>query len=220
MQAVRIPDADAAGYDLRWPFQRGGFNTAPYSTPQELLGDVQAIYTGVLRDELDIAVEEFKVRLCCVSFSRAGGGVDALCHRAQDYGVILLIPDLYDDVYVREMTDLLVRTMGFKQICLIQVRPRLSLSPSRLQATTDRGLLVLTGERWRDVRRRLLVCLRDRHRLAHVDHHLRRGRPRPARNSVRPRILATTRSRPDERALVAYAAWCSTLAATTSHTSS
>ncbi|TNY24394.1 nucleus protein [Rhodotorula diobovata] len=96
-KAVRIPDADAAGYDLRWPFQRGGFNTAPYSTPQELLGDVQAIYTGVLRDELDIAVEEFK-----------------------DYGVILLIPDLYDDVYVREMTDLLVRTMGFKQICLIQ----------------------------------------------------------------------------------------------------
>jgi len=50
--------------------------------------------------------------------------------RLQDYGVILLIPDLYDEVYVREMTDLLVRTMGFKQICLIQVRlsPPLALS--------------------------------------------------------------------------------------------
>ncbi|KPV74531.1 uncharacterized protein RHOBADRAFT_15770, partial [Rhodotorula graminis WP1] len=97
VHAVRIPDAEAAGYDLRWPFQHGKFNTAPYDSPQELLGDVEAIYTGVLRDELDIAVEEFK-----------------------DYGVILLIPDLYDEVYVREMTDLLVRTMGFKQICLIQ----------------------------------------------------------------------------------------------------
>ncbi|BGP49325.1 Actin-like protein arp8 [Rhodotorula kratochvilovae] len=96
-KAVRIPDADAAGYEMRWPFQRGGFNTAPYRSPQELLGDVQAIYTGVLRDELDIAQEEFK-----------------------DYAVILLIPDLYDEVYVREMTDLLLRTMGFKQICLIQ----------------------------------------------------------------------------------------------------
>ncbi|GAA5916887.1 hypothetical protein JCM8208_005443 [Rhodotorula glutinis] len=96
-KAVRIPDAEAAGYDLRWPFQHGRFNTAPYDSPQELLGDVEAIYTGVLRDELDIAFEEFK-----------------------DYGVILLIPDLYDEVYVREMTDLLVRTMGFKQICLIQ----------------------------------------------------------------------------------------------------
>ncbi|GAA6053412.1 hypothetical protein JCM3770_002314 [Rhodotorula araucariae] len=96
-KAVRIPDAEASGYDLRWPFQRGGFNTAPYRSPQELLGDVQAIYTGVLRDELDIAEEEFK-----------------------DYAVILLIPDLYDEVYVREMTDLLLRTMGFKQICLIQ----------------------------------------------------------------------------------------------------
>ena len=54
--------------------------------------------------------------------------------RTQDYGVILLIPDLYDEVYVREMTDLLVRTMGFKQICLIQVRP---LCPSLASTRTQ-----------------------------------------------------------------------------------
>lgn len=69
-QAVRIPDAEAAEYDLRWPFQHGKFNTAPYDSPQELLGDVEAIYKGVLRDELDIAVEEFKVRSLPLPLSR------------------------------------------------------------------------------------------------------------------------------------------------------
>jgi actin-related protein 8 len=40
----------------------------------------------------------------------------------QDYSAILLIPDLYDATYVREMADLLLRTIGFKQLCLQQVR--------------------------------------------------------------------------------------------------
>ncbi|GAA6008824.1 uncharacterized protein JCM10292_004683, partial [Rhodotorula paludigena] len=97
-KAVRIPDAAVSGYSLRWPFSRGGFNTQPYrSSPQELLGDVQAIYTHTLRDELGIEAEDIP-----------------------DYGVIFLIPDLYDEVYVREMSELLLRTMGFKQLCLIQ----------------------------------------------------------------------------------------------------
>ena len=51
--------------------------------------------------------------------------VPALTLSFQDYSVIFLIPDLYDHVYVREMTDLLLKTMGFKQICVQQVsRPR------------------------------------------------------------------------------------------------
>lgn len=45
---------------------------------------------------------------------------------AQDYSAILIIPDLYDQHYVREMTDMLLRSFGFRQVCLQQVSPSAS----------------------------------------------------------------------------------------------
>ena len=35
---------------------------------------------------------------------------------------MLVIPDFYDRVYVREIINLLIISMGFKQICAQQVR--------------------------------------------------------------------------------------------------
>ncbi|GAA6036805.1 hypothetical protein JCM8097_003487 [Rhodosporidiobolus ruineniae] len=96
-KAVRLPDPESSGYTLRYPYDRGGFNTEGYRSAQELLGDVEAILVGALRNELGIEREELK-----------------------DYSAILLIPDLYDATYVREMSDLLLRTIGFKQLCLMQ----------------------------------------------------------------------------------------------------
>ncbi|GAA5893576.1 hypothetical protein JCM5296_007491 [Sporobolomyces johnsonii] len=96
-KAVRIPDALASGYVLRHPYHRGGFNAVGYTSQQELLGDIETLYTTVLKEEFGIEKEELK-----------------------EFSVILLIPDLYDEVYVREMSDLLLRTMGFKQLCLQQ----------------------------------------------------------------------------------------------------
>lgn len=58
---MRIPDPLASGYVLRYPFQRGGFNTVGYVSPQEFLGDLEALYATVLRDELEIEREELKV---------------------------------------------------------------------------------------------------------------------------------------------------------------
>ncbi|BGP17439.1 hypothetical protein JCM10213_003278 [Rhodosporidiobolus nylandii] len=96
-QAVRLPDPAASGYTLKHPYDRGGFNMAGYSSAQELLGDVETILVGVMEKELGIRRAELK-----------------------DYSAILLIPDLYDATYVREMTDLLLKTIGFKQLCLQQ----------------------------------------------------------------------------------------------------
>ncbi|KAK4335812.1 Actin-like protein ARP8 [Rhodotorula toruloides] len=96
-KAVRIPDPAASGYELRWPFLRGNFSTQGYTTPQELLGDVETIYTTAIQEELGIEPEDLK-----------------------DYAVIFLIPDLYDETYVREMSDLLLGSIGFKQLCLMQ----------------------------------------------------------------------------------------------------
>ncbi|GAA5852273.1 hypothetical protein JCM3766R1_004922, partial [Sporobolomyces carnicolor] len=96
-KAVRIPDPVASGYVVRYPYHRGGFNTVGYVSQQEFLGDLETLYATVLEDELGIEREDLK-----------------------DYSVIFLIPDLYDEVYVREMSNLLLATLGFKQLCVLQ----------------------------------------------------------------------------------------------------
>lgn len=40
---------------------------------------------------------------------------------SQNYSVVLLVPDVYERPYVRDLANLLLVTMGFKQICVQQV---------------------------------------------------------------------------------------------------
>ena len=40
--------------------------------------------------------------------------------RFQNFSVVLVIPDLYNRTYVRELVHLLLATMGFKQLCAQQ----------------------------------------------------------------------------------------------------
>ncbi|SCV70520.1 BQ2448_1914 [Microbotryum intermedium] len=96
-KALRIANPGAAGFVLRRPFDRGQFNTNGYVSSQELLGDIETIWLKTLEDELEITRSELK-----------------------DFSCILLIPDLYDQVYVREMTDLILHAIGFKQVILQQ----------------------------------------------------------------------------------------------------
>ncbi|GAA5987184.1 hypothetical protein JCM10908_001851 [Rhodotorula pacifica] len=97
VNALRIPDPEGSNYELRWPFVRGDFDASGYASREELLGDVSKIIVNALQEELDIAEEEL-----------------------QDYAVILLIPDLYTLSYVRDMSDLLLRQLGFKQLAVVQ----------------------------------------------------------------------------------------------------
>lgn len=39
----------------------------------------------------------------------------------QDYSIVLVIPDFHERAYLRDFTNLLLVTMGFKQICVQQV---------------------------------------------------------------------------------------------------
>lgn len=41
---------------------------------------------------------------------------------SQNYSIVLVIPDFYDRIYVRELVNMLLVSMGFKQICVQQVR--------------------------------------------------------------------------------------------------
>lgn len=39
----------------------------------------------------------------------------------KNYSAVLVIPDLYDRAYVREMVNMLINSLGFKQVCAQQV---------------------------------------------------------------------------------------------------
>ena len=119
---MRIPDPDSANYELWWPFLRGDLNATGYVSRQELLGDVSRIITDALQEELDIAEEELKVSLPKRE-KKKKKNVCALTRESiasQEYAVILLIPDLYTLPYVRDMSDLLLRQLGFKQLAVMQ----------------------------------------------------------------------------------------------------
>ncbi|KIJ55715.1 hypothetical protein M422DRAFT_151102 [Sphaerobolus stellatus SS14] len=96
---LKMADPHKIGYTVRWPFHGGRFNFADYGNlgQQALLNDIETIWRMMLRDMLKIKPETFK-----------------------DYSVILIIPDLFERSYVRELSQILMVQMGFKQLCVQQ----------------------------------------------------------------------------------------------------
>src|SRR5882724_975443 len=111
---------------------------------------------------------------CCMRYCRSTGmiircmSVHALCRCLcnvgvtlptdfeQDYSVLLIIPDLFERRYVRELVQILLVQMGFKQICLQQVR---RLSPLfALCYPVYKSLGISCGDVWRW----RLECMCDR----------------------------------------------------------
>ena len=86
------------GWVVRWPFTKSGFNTTNYSSSRELLGDVQDMWLDAFRTKCGIAAKDL-----------------------ESFSAVLVIPDLFDEVYIREMCELLLGSMGFVQIILEQV---------------------------------------------------------------------------------------------------
>lgn len=95
-RATKIPPDDKVKYELKWPIQHGSFNEKDYTTPQQILGDVSLILIESLEEYLNITFNEYK-----------------------QYNVVLIIPDLYDKVYVSNMIKL-VLDMGFSNVCILQ----------------------------------------------------------------------------------------------------
>jgi len=92
---------DEEGWALRWPHRRGRFNTLNYASSAEVLSDTAAIWTHAL-GQLGVQSRDFG-----------------------SHSALLVIPDLFDHVYVRESVSILFREMGFKQVAVIQVRAQL-----------------------------------------------------------------------------------------------
>ncbi|KAJ7504317.1 hypothetical protein B0H11DRAFT_1981638 [Mycena galericulata] len=97
-KALRLANPQESGYAVRWPIRGSNFNTRDYgSSAQTILADVETVIQHTLRDRLGVNPHEYK-----------------------DYSVVLIVPDLYDRSYVREFANLLLVTMGFKQLCAQQ----------------------------------------------------------------------------------------------------
>ncbi|KAG6857474.1 hypothetical protein H0H87_003541 [Tephrocybe sp. NHM501043] len=96
-KALSMADAQNAGYSLRCPIYAGNFNTRDYPSIQVIMSDLELILRTTLKEKFQMNHSDYK-----------------------DYSVILVVPDNYDRVYVRELVNLLVITMGFKQICAQQ----------------------------------------------------------------------------------------------------
>ncbi|KAF8555987.1 actin-like ATPase domain-containing protein [Imleria badia] len=96
-KALRISDPQALNYTVRWPIHGPNFNSRDYPSVQMILDDVETIISHVLEEKLDIKRRDFK-----------------------NYSAMLVIPDFYDRVYVREFVNILLVSLGFKQICVQQ----------------------------------------------------------------------------------------------------
>ncbi|KAH7913839.1 hypothetical protein BJ138DRAFT_1124029 [Hygrophoropsis aurantiaca] len=96
-KALRLSDPQLLNYSVRWPIHGGNFNTRDYPSVRMILDDIEAIIRSVLKDKFDIGGHSFK-----------------------DYSAILVIPDVYERSYVRELVNLLLISLGFKNICVQQ----------------------------------------------------------------------------------------------------
>lgn len=94
-EAIKL--AESSGFSLRWPIVQRTFNTRDWDSKQLLLNDLTLILTESLRTELDIRPINFK-----------------------EYAVVLIVPDHGQRVYVQELTNILLRVMGFREIAIHQ----------------------------------------------------------------------------------------------------
>ncbi|KAI0047018.1 hypothetical protein FA95DRAFT_1473176, partial [Auriscalpium vulgare] len=95
--ALRVADPERLGYVLRWPIVGKRFNTRDYTSNQMIIDDVETILRESLRTKLNITPAMYK-----------------------EFSVVLVIPDFYEKSYVRDTVHLLLKTMGFKQLCAQQ----------------------------------------------------------------------------------------------------
>ncbi|KAI7832959.1 hypothetical protein BX661DRAFT_178868 [Kickxella alabastrina] len=94
-RVLRIADPDK--FIIRHPLRNGSFNIQDYASVEEILGDIESIWTGALEAELGIGRREFS-----------------------KYAVVLVIPDVFSRVEVAALSDVLLRRMGFQHLLVQQ----------------------------------------------------------------------------------------------------
>ncbi|KAJ2726761.1 actin-like protein arp8 [Coemansia sp. Benny D115] len=89
--------ANPENFIIRHPLKNGYFNIEDYASIEEVLGDIESIWTYVIEVEMGIKRRELK-----------------------NYGVVLVIPDLFNRVEVVALSEMLLRRIGFQHLLLQQ----------------------------------------------------------------------------------------------------
>ncbi|RIB12504.1 hypothetical protein C2G38_2200470 [Gigaspora rosea] len=95
-KALRLHDKENK-FKLFYPIQHGEFNTKDYNSIKAVVGDLETIWTVTITEKLEISLKNFK-----------------------SYSIILVIPDIYNRLYVSEMITMLLLYMGFRRVFVAQ----------------------------------------------------------------------------------------------------
>lgn len=96
--ALRIPENSNPRYKLSWPIRHGWFNEKDYAGKNLLYQDIATIIEQAVINELGLQSKK----------------------EWSQYGVVLVIPDIYERRYVVTIMDIMLRDLGFGKICLQQ----------------------------------------------------------------------------------------------------
>ncbi|OZJ05784.1 hypothetical protein BZG36_01294 [Bifiguratus adelaidae] len=96
-KALNVPLKDQAEWPLRYPIRNGTFNSQDYATPSEVIGDIETIWTQTLKEEFEINFSDLK-----------------------DYNVALVIPDLFNKAFVKELIQMLLFNMRVRGVLIQQ----------------------------------------------------------------------------------------------------
>lgn len=88
-------------FNVHFPYRRGDFNIhpGPGGSMTAILADLETIWLHVLQTHLNIEQKDLK-----------------------SYKAVLIIPDVYNRTYIRELTTLVLIKIGFGSCFLVQVK--------------------------------------------------------------------------------------------------
>lgn len=95
--ALHIPPESTPHYSYFWPIQHGVFNEKAYNSREQLIGDLGCIISDAVQQELKISPKSFS-----------------------DYGIALVVPDLYDKSYIETVITLLFKDLSFGSVIILQ----------------------------------------------------------------------------------------------------
>ncbi|CAG8950617.1 hypothetical protein HYFRA_00002826 [Hymenoscyphus fraxineus] len=98
MEALRIPENSNPNFRLYYPIQQGWLHEKDYLSREHLVDDLETVFECALKKELGLE----------------------LMSSWEQYHCVMVIPDLYDKVYVQYLLDWCLTTAEFKQVCFIQ----------------------------------------------------------------------------------------------------
>ncbi|KAK3817305.1 MAG: hypothetical protein J3Q66DRAFT_282815 [Benniella sp.] len=96
-KALNLQPSKNHTFKLLWPIVGGNLNEKDYSTPRTVTADLETIWTNVIKNDLGIEPKKFR-----------------------KHYVLLVIPDLYNKLYVIELVNMLLKSMQFRGVIALQ----------------------------------------------------------------------------------------------------